>query len=70
MRRAAPLAMLLARQGHRFQLLDLVALRRLVPLGLEGAIVGKALYNGNFTLQEALVVAGDEERREPSQARS
>ena len=40
------------------------------PLGLEGAIVGKALYNGNFTLQEALVVAGDEERREPSQARS
>ena len=49
---------------------DLVALRRLVPLGLEGAIVGKALYNGNFTLQEALVVAGDEERREPSQARS
>ena len=49
---------------------DLLALRRLVPLGLEGAIVGKALYNGNFTLQEALVVAGDEERREPSQARS
>jgi len=47
---------------------DLVALRRLVPLGLEGAIVGKALYNGNFTLQDALVVAGDEEGREPSKA--
>lgn len=37
---------------------DLVALRELVPLGLEGAIIGKALYNGNFTLVEALDVAG------------
>lgn len=37
---------------------DLVALRELVPLGLEGAIVGKALYNGAFTLAEALDVAG------------
>ncbi|HEU5474537.1 MAG TPA: bifunctional 1-(5-phosphoribosyl)-5-((5-phosphoribosylamino)methylideneamino)imidazole-4-carboxamide isomerase/phosphoribosylanthranilate isomerase PriA [Actinophytocola sp.] len=33
---------------------DLVALAGLVPAGLEGAIVGKALYNGNFTLEEAL----------------
>ena len=49
---------------------DLVALRRLAPLGLEGAIVGKALYNGNFTLQEALAVAGDEELREPSPVRT
>ena len=49
---------------------DLVALRRLTPLGLEGAIVGKALYNGNFTLQEALAVAGDEELREPSKERA
>ncbi|MBF0671395.1 MAG: bifunctional 1-(5-phosphoribosyl)-5-((5-phosphoribosylamino)methylideneamino)imidazole-4-carboxamide isomerase/phosphoribosylanthranilate isomerase PriA [Salinibacterium sp.] len=37
---------------------DLIALRELVPLGLEGAIVGKALYNGAFTLAEALDVAG------------
>jgi 1-(5-phosphoribosyl)-5-[(5-phosphoribosylamino)methylideneamino] imidazole-4-carboxamide isomerase/N-(5'phosphoribosyl)anthranilate isomerase len=37
---------------------DLVALRELVPLGLEGAIVGKALYNGAFTLAEALDIAG------------
>lgn len=37
---------------------DLVALRELVPLGLEGAIVGKALYAGAFTLAEALDVAG------------
>ncbi len=37
---------------------DLVALRALVPLGIEGAIVGKALYAGAFTLPEALDVAG------------
>lgn len=36
---------------------DIAALRELVPLGLEGAIVGKALYNGNFTLTAALGVA-------------
>ena len=38
---------------------DIVALRELVPLGLEGAIVGKALYAGAFTLPEALDVAGN-----------
>ena len=38
---------------------DIAALRELVPLGLEGAIVGKALYSGAFTLPEALDVAGD-----------
>ncbi|NLE72798.1 MAG: bifunctional 1-(5-phosphoribosyl)-5-((5-phosphoribosylamino)methylideneamino)imidazole-4-carboxamide isomerase/phosphoribosylanthranilate isomerase PriA [Actinomycetales bacterium] len=37
---------------------DLAALRELVPLGVEGAIVGKALYAGAFTLPEALDVAG------------
>lgn len=37
---------------------DIVALRDLVPLGVEGAIVGKALYAGAFTLAEALDVAG------------
>jgi phosphoribosylformimino-5-aminoimidazole carboxamide ribotide isomerase/phosphoribosylanthranilate isomerase len=37
---------------------DLAALRTLVPSGVEGAIVGKALYAGRFTLQEALDVAG------------
>jgi phosphoribosylanthranilate isomerase len=37
---------------------DLAALRELVPLGVEGAIVGKALYAGSFTLAEALAVAG------------
>jgi 1-(5-phosphoribosyl)-5-[(5-phosphoribosylamino)methylideneamino] imidazole-4-carboxamide isomerase/N-(5'phosphoribosyl)anthranilate isomerase len=37
---------------------DIAELRELVPLGLEGAIVGKALYSGAFTLAEALDVAG------------
>jgi phosphoribosylformimino-5-aminoimidazole carboxamide ribonucleotide (ProFAR) isomerase len=31
------------------------ALSELVPLGVEGAIIGKALYAGEFTLAEALV---------------
>lgn len=38
---------------------DIAELRDLVPQGLEGAIVGKALYAGAFTLAEALDVAGD-----------
>jgi phosphoribosylanthranilate isomerase len=37
---------------------DLRALRALVAEGVEGAIVGKALYAGAFTLPEALEVAG------------
>ena len=35
---------------------DVRALAALVPLGVEGAIVGKALYAGAFTLEEALAV--------------
>ena len=38
---------------------DIADLRQLVPQGVEGAIVGKALYSGAFTLAEALDVAGD-----------
>ena len=37
---------------------DIKALRELVDLGLEGAILGKSLYAGKFTLAEALEVAG------------
>ncbi|HML51286.1 MAG TPA: bifunctional 1-(5-phosphoribosyl)-5-((5-phosphoribosylamino)methylideneamino)imidazole-4-carboxamide isomerase/phosphoribosylanthranilate isomerase PriA [Propionicimonas sp.] len=33
---------------------DLVAVSELVPSGVEGAIIGTALYVGNFTLSEAL----------------
>lgn len=37
---------------------DIATLRGLVPFGVEGAIVGKALYAGAFTLPAALDVAG------------
>jgi phosphoribosylanthranilate isomerase len=37
---------------------DLEVLRELTAIGVEGAIVGKALYAGAFTLVEAIVVAG------------
>jgi len=33
---------------------DLRAIAELVPLGVEGAVVGKALYAGAFTLEQAL----------------
>ena len=36
---------------------DIAAIRELVPEGVEGAILGKALYSGRFTLAEALDVA-------------
>ena len=36
---------------------DLRALRELTSLGVEGSIVGKALYAGAFTLQEALEIS-------------
>ena len=37
---------------------DLRVLRELVGEGVEGAIIGKALYSGQFTLPQALDVAG------------
>ena len=37
---------------------DIAALRALTGEGIEGAIVGKALYNGNFSLPQALDIAG------------
>ncbi len=37
---------------------DIVALRELVPVGVEGAIIGSALYKGTVTLSEALDAAG------------
>jgi phosphoribosylformimino-5-aminoimidazole carboxamide ribotide isomerase/phosphoribosylanthranilate isomerase len=40
--------------GGVSSLADLRAIASLVPEGVEGAIVGKALYAGAFTLQEAL----------------
>jgi 1-(5-phosphoribosyl)-5-[(5-phosphoribosylamino)methylideneamino] imidazole-4-carboxamide isomerase/N-(5'phosphoribosyl)anthranilate isomerase len=40
--------------GGVSSLADLRAIAELVPLGVEGAIVGKALYAGEFTLERAL----------------
>lgn len=38
-------------------LADIQALRALTAIGIEGSIIGKALYAGAFTLEEALKVA-------------
>jgi 1-(5-phosphoribosyl)-5-[(5-phosphoribosylamino)methylideneamino] imidazole-4-carboxamide isomerase/N-(5'phosphoribosyl)anthranilate isomerase len=38
-------------------LTDIADLAAMVPEGVEGAIIGTALYVGNFTLEEALVAA-------------
>jgi phosphoribosylformimino-5-aminoimidazole carboxamide ribotide isomerase/phosphoribosylanthranilate isomerase len=44
--------------GGISSLVDIQALCDLNATGVEGAIVGKALYTGAFTLQEALKVTG------------
>jgi 1-(5-phosphoribosyl)-5-[(5-phosphoribosylamino)methylideneamino] imidazole-4-carboxamide isomerase/N-(5'phosphoribosyl)anthranilate isomerase len=44
--------------GGISQLTDITDVAELVPLGVEAAIIGTALYVGNFTLAEALVAAG------------
>jgi phosphoribosylanthranilate isomerase len=43
--------------GGISSLTDIADLAALVPQGVEGAIIGTALYVGSFTLQEALVAA-------------
>jgi 1-(5-phosphoribosyl)-5-[(5-phosphoribosylamino)methylideneamino] imidazole-4-carboxamide isomerase/N-(5'phosphoribosyl)anthranilate isomerase len=43
--------------GGISSLQDINDLRELVPFGLEGAILGKALYAGRFTLTQALEIA-------------
>ncbi|MGI8695723.1 MAG: bifunctional 1-(5-phosphoribosyl)-5-((5-phosphoribosylamino)methylideneamino)imidazole-4-carboxamide isomerase/phosphoribosylanthranilate isomerase PriA [Mycobacteriales bacterium] len=48
--------------GGVSSLADLRALAALTSLGVEGAIVGKALYAGEFTLPEALAAIADAER--------
>ena len=45
--------------GGISELLDIENLRQLTSQGVEGAIVGKALYSQKFSLEEALKVAGD-----------
>ena len=48
----------LVASGGVTTLADIEALRALVPIGVEGAIVGSALYTGAVTLPDALDVAG------------
>ena len=43
--------------GGISSLADISALKELVAIGVEGAIMGKALYAGAFTLEDALKVA-------------
>ena len=43
--------------GGIARLEDIAALTARVPQGVDSAIIGKALYNGDFTLQQALAVA-------------
>ena len=43
--------------GGIARLEDIAALAALVPQGVDSVIIGKALYNGDFTLQQALAVA-------------
>ena len=47
--------------GGITELADLEALQQLVPEGVEGAIVGTALYEGRFTLEDALALTRGEE---------
>jgi phosphoribosylformimino-5-aminoimidazole carboxamide ribonucleotide (ProFAR) isomerase len=51
--------------GGIARLEDLHKLADMVPLGIEGAIVGRALYDGAFTLFEA--IAAVEPRYDPYQ---
>lgn len=44
--------------GGVASLADLVKLRSMVPSGLEGVVLGKALYVGNFSFEQALEAAG------------
>lgn len=46
--------------GGITELDDLAALMKLVPDGVEGAIIGTALYEGRFTLEEALALTWPE----------
>jgi 1-(5-phosphoribosyl)-5-[(5-phosphoribosylamino)methylideneamino] imidazole-4-carboxamide isomerase/N-(5'phosphoribosyl)anthranilate isomerase len=43
--------------GGISSLQDITDLRALAPVGLEGAILGKSLYAGKFTLEQALEIA-------------
>jgi phosphoribosylanthranilate isomerase len=48
--------------GGITELVDLEALMDLVPAGVEGAIIGTALYEGRFSLADALTLTRGDER--------
>jgi phosphoribosylanthranilate isomerase len=52
--------------GGITELADLEALQGLLAEGVEGAIVGTALYEGRFTLEDALALTRGEERGDGS----
>jgi phosphoribosylformimino-5-aminoimidazole carboxamide ribotide isomerase len=39
---------------------DIIALRELRAYGIEGVIIGQALYQGRFSLTEAIKAAGEQ----------
>ena len=47
--------------GGVAQLQDLADLRALTSIGVEGAIVGKALYSGAFTLEDAIRITSTQD---------
>jgi phosphoribosyl isomerase A len=47
--------------GGISSLADIRSLAELVPMGVEGAIIGTALYVGNFTFEEAVDAAGTQQ---------
>jgi phosphoribosylformimino-5-aminoimidazole carboxamide ribotide isomerase len=47
------------------ELSDLLSLLALAPLGVEGVIVGRALYDGSLELAEALAAVGPERLQDP-----
>ncbi len=51
--------------GGITELADLEALMSLVDAGVEGAIIGTALYEGRFTLEEALDLTWPDRERRP-----
>jgi phosphoribosylformimino-5-aminoimidazole carboxamide ribotide isomerase len=44
---------------------DLLGLLVLAPLGVEGVIIGRALYDGRIELSEALQAIGPERWQDP-----
>jgi 1-(5-phosphoribosyl)-5-[(5-phosphoribosylamino)methylideneamino] imidazole-4-carboxamide isomerase/N-(5'phosphoribosyl)anthranilate isomerase len=51
-------------------LADIEALMGLVPIGVEGAIAGTALYEGRFSLEDALALTRSRQARSPEDAGS